>query len=126
MPNFRINKSAGSSAYYEYSTTEHIVGKWIDEKTVYERTIILRENHVDKYPYSNYLYDVGLTGVDKVWLTGIYAKRGAPGNTEYIDIISNSADVVIVFKHTDGSIYVKDTFDPTDIIVNIRYTKVID
>lgn len=124
MPNFRINRSSGGSGSHEYSTLEQIVGSWIDEKTVYERTIVLRENSVDKYTKDGYLYATGLTGVDKIWVTGVYAKRGTAGNTDYTDVLSNSADVVIVFKHTDGSIFFKDVFDPTDVIVIIRYTKV--
>lgn len=125
MPNFRINRSVGGGQH-EYSTSEQVVGKWIDGKSVYEKTIVLREDDVDKYTKDGYLYNVGLTGTDKIWLTGLYAKRGSAGNTMYTDIISAADDVVIVFKHTDGSIYFKDNFVPTDVIVIFRYTKVND
>lgn len=33
-----IDELAGSAGNYVYSTTEHVVGKWIDDSTVYERT----------------------------------------------------------------------------------------
>lgn len=114
-----------------YSETEREIGVWTDGKPLYEKTIILRENSVDKYTITGAigtgaLYDVGLTGLDKIYITGLYAKRGSAGNTVYTDIAPSGADVVVVFKHSDGSIYFRDTFDPTDIIVTIRYTKSTD
>jgi hypothetical protein len=68
-------------------------------------------------------YAVGLTGIDKIWLEGLYAKRGRSDNINYTDIDNNSTEVVTVFKHSDGSFYFKDIFNPVDIILTIRYTK---
>jgi hypothetical protein len=112
----------------KYSTDEHVVGTWIDGSTLYERTIILRENGVDKYTFTGSMseggnYAVGLTGIDKIWLDGLYSKRGKSGDTDYTDIDNNSTEVVTVFKHTDCSFYFKDIHAPLDIILTIRYTK---
>ena len=112
----------------KYSTDEQIVGKWIDGSTLYERTLVLRENGVDNYTFTGDMskggtYAVGLTNIDKIWLEGLYAKRGRSGDTDYTDIDNNSAEVVTVFKHTDGSFYFMDTHEPIDIILIIRYTK---
>lgn len=122
------NSGGGGSSGHNYSTDEQIVGTWIDGSMLYERTLVLRENGVDKYTFtgnmgSGGLYAVGLTGIDKIWLDGLYAKRGRSGDTDYTDIDNNSSDIVTVFKHSDGSLYFRNVFVPTDIIVTIRYTK---
>lgn len=111
-----------------YSEDEQVVGTWIDGNTLYERTIVLRENGVDKYTFTGNMskggtYAVGLTNIDKIWLEGLYAKRGRSGDTVYTDIDNNNTEVITVFKHSDGSFYFRDTFTPTDIILIIRYTK---
>lgn len=111
-----------------YSTDEQVVGTWIDGSTLYEKTIILRENNTDNYTFtgnisSGGIYAVGLTGIENAFVVGLHTKRGSSGNTDYTDIYNNSNDVIVVFKHSTGDFYVKNVFAPLDIILTIRYTK---
>lgn len=111
-----------------YSTTEHEVGTWIDGSTLYERTIVLRSNSQDQYTFSGQSlaiggsYAVGLTGIENMWLESYSAVRGKSGNTNYTDI-GLTEEMVCVWNHSDGSVYVRNQFEPISIVITIRYTK---
>ena len=112
----------------DYSTTEHEVGTWIDGATLYERTIVLRSNNTDQYTFTGTSlalggsYAVGLTGIENMWLESFSAVRGKSGNTNYTDI-GLTEEMVCVWNHSDGSVYVRNQFEPISIVITIRYTK---
>lgn len=60
----QIKASGGGSASQDYSTTEHVVGKWIDGETdVYERTIVYE---TPLALTANDWVDTGLTSADNI------------------------------------------------------------
>lgn len=110
---------------HTYSTTEQEVGTWIDGKTIYERTYVLRENGVDQYTkggISNSEYLIGLENVANVWVDKIQAFRTASSN-EIIDSRNISGEIITSFDLTTGGLYYYTTHTPTDITVVLQYTK---
>lgn len=109
-----------SSSGINYSTEEKEIGTWVDGKTLYEKTYILRENGTDKYPFSTNMYDIGLTGVDFVVIKGFCADRAREA---YIDSLPISNEVYLSFKKDTGALYIVDTHSPENIYVTLQYTK---
>ena len=112
-------ENAPSSA--DYSTTEHAAGSWIDNRTIYEKTVdcgALPNATSKNIPH-------GITNIDKV--------ISASGFAYYTD----SATLLLPFVHTTASSQVMLSVSSTDIIittgadqsaytttyVTIRYTK---
>lgn len=53
----------GSSDTHNYSTTEHVVGKWIDGKDIYEITVTGLEVTLTSNEWSYY---TGISGIDEL------------------------------------------------------------
>lgn len=108
---------------YNYSTTEHSVGTWIDGKTVYEKTI---------YRDSNFSYNT-------VWnLEEVPANFDKLiGATGYIRRANNNFDVLnwgksderLQIKVVQGyfAVYIASVFSPiTELGITYQYTKTTD
>lgn len=104
----------------DYTETEQDTGmKWIDGKTIYQRTFVLVENGVAQYTVANSLYDVGLTGCEYVFLSSVFAVR--QDGIIYNDSMLNELNVL--FDRPAGKIYVYEGRTFTDIVVTVQYTK---
>lgn len=55
--------------YHNYSTEEHIIGRWIDGKPLYEKTILVNLNvTIHNKNYSINYSDYGITNVDSIFV----------------------------------------------------------
>ena len=107
--------------YHVYSTDEKVVGEWIDGKPLYEKTIILKENNVNKFTYTNNTYVSCLpSGLEHIDIIQMSADRTGEG---YIDVLSNSTEVIAVPETTTSNLFFKDTHNPKNVIITIQYTK---
>lgn len=103
-----------------YSTNEFIVGKWIDGKDIYQRTLILKQNDVLNYPYSDDQFIGCLPeNIDYINVVQIYSDRRDEG---YIDTQNTSGDTIVVPNPTTRNIYMYVRFNPRNCIVTIQYT----
>lgn len=110
-----------SSSSHTYSTTEHIVGTWIDGSDVYEQTIVLRENGTNNYTYIDSVFSQCLpANIDWIDIVSFYSKRNVGG---YVDCMNNSSETNIVPNPSNQSIYYQTMHNASDVIVTIRYTK---
>lgn len=123
---FTLPVSASGIAH-EYSTTEHIVGKWIDGRSVYETTINCGHNYTG--PSSGTLgsfysisYDIQSLGAEQVLSVEGFDESGMnlpffnPLNTEYaVFLYANKNSINIRL----GTGFVRTN----DVYVTIRYIK---
>lgn len=102
-----------------YSTTEHVVGTWVDGSSVYEKTIVSEfTNHVE-----NYTLDLSAIGGTPILLIDISSAvcvytEGGGTYTQIVQPASNNANTYSVTIHHGSS--VADTFVG---YVTIRYVK---
>lgn len=115
-----------ASSGIDYSTDEQDTGiKWIDGKALYQKTIVIRENSVDKFTYDNNtsIYANCIpSGCDYIIVKDFFAKRTGAQFVDYTNCSTDMNSVLYVggnglyFKHAVGITY-------TDIIITILYTK---
>lgn len=117
-----VDYGEGGGAALDYSTDEQDTGKkWIDGKTIYQKTIILKQNDVLNFTYSNNEFLNCLpANIDYINIVQIYSDRR---NSTYIDTHNNTSEVVIVANPTTQNLYFKVINDPRNCIVTIEYTK---
>lgn len=113
---------AGGSGGLDYSTTEQDTGlKWIDNKSVYVKTIIAAG------PSGNLEIDTGLTNVDTVVEMSVIMSRNDNSNTvssTYINISDMSWCTEAYLSADRTKFIVKNNkTSMKDIIVVIKYTK---
>ena len=129
---FEIGQTVGIYGIYgikcggaalDYSTDEQNTGKkWIDGKTIYQKTIILKQNNIENYTYSNNEFldclpnDIG----DYVNVIQFYSNRGS---SDYIDVGITGGEAVFVPNLVTHNIYMTSQHQPTTCIVTIEYTK---
>lgn len=124
---------AGSGDYntYEvptvhYSTSEQVIGTWINSKPLYQKTLILRENGVDLYTYSGNSYLNCLPNdIDFIDIVQMFMPRSG-GDAGYVDVRNNYNEVQVVPNISNQSINLYDNHNPTDTILTIQYTKTTD
>lgn len=105
---------------FNYSTNEFIVGKWIDGKDLYQRTIVLKQNDVLNYTYSSNEFVACLPeNIDFIDVVQIYSDRRSQG---YVDTRNNTTECVVVANPTTRNLYMKVIHDPRNCIVTIQYT----
>lgn len=128
MPNFRINKSAGGSAH-NYSTTEQIVGTWIDGSTIYEKTLIFNNKYVtNSNSTCELVHDISNLGTVS-FIVGAYYDFTS-GGTAWTTGINSVRDYKVSWKLGSTSIYMVDvgqlSFTASSeryFMFIIRYTK---
>ena len=117
-----VDYGEGGGAALDYSTDEQDTGKkWIDGKTIYQKTIILKQNDVLNFTYSNNEFLNCLpANIDYINIVQIYTDRRS---TTYIDTRNNTNEVVVIANPTTQNLYFKVINDPRNCIVTIEYTK---
>jgi len=119
---------AGSgSEWHEYSTDEKVVGKWIDGKPIYEKTINISNPSTGENTYTH-----GISNFDKLigYKGNAYRSNGDMFNVpsphpqiewliSYFDFNSTS------YKQYIGSNFI-NTYAITEINLILRYTKTTD
>lgn len=115
------NYAVGNTAMY--STTEQIVGRWIDGKPVYQKTIVV--NNPDKSWGVN---DIGLNGVAEIVIDASYIY----GNSSRFQTAPwwNSADDFVSVCISNGYFFCKMSSHQASITdwvkLTVKYTKVGD
>lgn len=118
-----LSGAAGGSD--TYSTEEKVVGTWIDGKTIYERTYILRENGVDKFNkggYQGYEYLIGLTGCEKVWIRNLWSDR-SDSTAVLSDSRNLSNEIITSFDLSTGGVFAYNSHAPVNVYVVLQYIK---
>lgn len=106
-----------------YSTNEQKIGKWIDGKPLYRRTIIYTNAITKNTPIV-----VGNISNFKEIISINYTIRNSAGNTFYSQPLADEYYVKIQGETTTGDIYLisNDDWGTPKIIINITYTKTTD
>jgi len=111
--------------YHKYSTEEHIVGEWIDGKTLYEKTVQIPSSAISSHTFT----DSDLTNADtKLIVSGYYyttdtilslnqCETETASNTTYYTRIG--------FRRSDNSLYlyVVGYNNVQGAVVTLQYTK---
>jgi hypothetical protein len=116
--------------YQEYSTEEHIVGKWINGKTLYQKTFVIEVPANENIPdiVSHNLTDVDFIMVDMAVLHNTVTK-----NYINLDTVSSNEEVEVGIYvnatniHFTGQNNSSSWIQPRLIIyVTLKYTKITD
>ena len=114
---------AGDPNGHVYSTEEHVVGRWINGKPLYEKTI------TGTTPSASGEVSTGLSGISEVFLKDAFIKNNA-GYTTNISYFSDTSYNASACVKTDGTtIYFvlgAAEFKSRPFYVTIRYTKTTD
>jgi hypothetical protein len=117
-----IESSSGTSGH-NYSTTEQVVGTWIDGSTLYEKTI--KKQNISSASSSTVLIPSSeLTGMNIIEIDGSYVSRTS-NSTYAINAYINSDTITATWLAEDNIYYwlywgATDTYDA---YITIRYTK---
>ena len=108
-----------------YSTDEKIIGYWIDNKPLYQKTINLGEfpNNTTK----SVLYNI--ENVDNIWISDGFATNGSVVYCiPHINVSGMNASYTVVVDKQNESINIKTLADWSGITgyVTVRYTKTSD
>lgn len=109
---------APESGGHEYSTTEHVVGVWIDGRPIYEKTFTVITD-------SNIYYIPNTTDIDHLISISGYANKD---NNEFYIPYNDSADYIsIAYIENNGMrIYTSIYFVGAQYVINAQYTKSTD
>ena len=114
--------SGGSS--HNYSTTEQIVGTWVDGSPVYEKTVVAKNIN---YPTVGDGYVIGtiLNSNEIIEITGTITNSTKTIKHALPYINDSSKVTTIRFNVSSGELLLRsfDTWSSLDVIVTIRYTK---
>lgn len=123
------NADESGSEWHEYSTDEKVVGKWIDGKPIYEKTI-----HIDSISSTSFTVNHGISNLKEiVSLDG--SIRGTMSNAYYYEPLNDHAGMnsgystrVADINQTIISVQVGSgrASTATDANITIRYTKTTD
>lgn len=113
-------------APHVYSTTERVIGKWIDDKDLYERVV-----YIDQLPDGSIndwvLYDVGLTNIDTlIKLSGTVSfSNGNQACLPYVlsNLVTSQIGLIIEASGKLGIMCGSDRSSSSAYVI-IQYTKV--
>ena len=106
---------------HKYSTEEKVVGKWIDEKPIYEKVI-----HVENFIIGN--NEIPLENLDTIInYSGNLILTDYPGYKRVFPYIQNNTNAKIVINHYNNTKFViASAFNCNAIYITIQYTKTTD
>ena len=117
-----ITDEAGNGVYHEYSTSEHIVGKWVNGSTIYEKSFSLGTQSDTDHSYNHNISNFGLL----ISISGSCTlSTGDKLPLPYVALNSSTYSIVLgnvtstQFRIQKGS----GLGTLSDIYVTIRYTK---
>ena len=116
----------GGSSGHNYSTTEQIIGTWIDGTTLYEKTINFTTTSSSNYTTQS----LGLltSNVNTIWMHECYAfingtsysigsYRSSPGNEEFLGFVYKSTPNVELHYRVGSGVRSANAY------ITVRYTK---
>ena len=104
-----------------YSTTEHVVGTWIDGTPVYEKTIEL--NNISGNTYISPALNLNINAVVDFFP---YIQLGYEGGYQWVTPPIYESATYHIFCHyqsADDKIYIKSRWGVASAIITIRYSK---
>lgn len=103
---------------HKYSTTEHVVGTWIDGRPVYEKTFTFIIN-------STIYYIPDTTDINHLINVSGFANKE---NYDYYIPYADSSDIISIayVENTGMRIYASNYFIGAQYVINIQYTKSTD
>ena len=110
---------------YNYSTEEKVVGKWIDNKTLYQKTVPCTANFTVGY----HIFSTTVPDIDTVYeIRGVMVSRGTNANdysTGLVEAHGASQMVNTYFQRSTNEIRIYNTVDYGNgtAYVTIVYTK---
>lgn len=116
----------GGSSNHDYSTTEHVVGTWIDGSILYEKTVNFTTTSSSDYTIQS--LSLLTANVNTIWMHEGYAfKDGmsyiigsysfSPGNEEFLGFVyKNSPNVELHYRVGSG-------VRSASAYITVRYTK---
>lgn len=107
----------------DYSTTEHVIGTWIDGSTLYECTInigTLPNNSIATYPH-------GIANIDKIIASSGIAFTSIPGQSKIIPFVWTSLTETVGLETSTTNIVISTAADQSAYTgyITIRYTKTV-
>ena len=114
----------GGESSHNYSTTEHVVGTWIDGKNIYEKTIdcgYLPNNSTKNIPH-------GISDLSKIisWDGGIITDSGAYTPIPYVHTDGIQYAVSVLATDTNISISTKTNRSTWYAYITLKYTHTVD
>lgn len=108
--------SGGGSNSHDYSTTEQVIGTWIDGKPIYELTVIT----------SNRTYNVGDLSIDLLIFADGYGSdnSGYTGNKWTYTAVTNNSSRIIYLSADRTTLYLTGSYSQYGF--TIQYTKTTD
>lgn len=117
-----ITTSGGGGGGHNYSTTEQVIGTWIDGSTLYEKTIVYSGN-IRHGTYTTIDNSLLYSGVGFFTVVNASAKLSNI-NTWYTYCVGGK-NYDVALSDAIG-VYVEnysDKYDISDVVVTVRYTK---
>lgn len=114
-----IATSGGGGGGHNYSTTEHVVGTWVDGKPLYEKTIAVTQK-------SSYEASVSLSGlnIDTLFFENAYMKGDGNGNIVPVTYFVTSGDkFMYYYNRANERLIIQTASWEGSGYITIRYTK---
>lgn len=118
--------SSGGGSSHNYSTTEQVVGTWVDGSPVYEKTFVINNPATGNNTITH-----NISNLDMLISVSGFAKR-ADGYQQMFNFITNADNfnwnlLVMDFSSTDFVLQVGSNYTSTRAIIKavatLRYTK---
>lgn len=113
---------------FNYSTEEQIIGKWVDGKPLYQKTLKINTT----LDVGDHKFDHGVANLDTVYsITGIIISRGTNHDEYSTGIVEAQATTQLVNTYWQRSlnkihIYNNMNYGATTAYITIQYTKTTD
>lgn len=107
----RLNKLENNNVY---STEEKIVGKWIDGKLLYRKTIVLKDGTGQTSPKAYNLSDFGINNAETIFL--MY-----PSYYTVVSPYDSTEKTVSFFNYYDGNKFLVEITKATTLFVTLGY-----
>ena len=119
-----------SSTYDTYSTNETVVGKWIDGKPIYRKTMEFSNLSAGENAIPHGLQNIELLMVNKTWSFIIDERDTVTiwqlGNSNQAPNFSQYSCNVVWTNTSAVSIYIGSGLNPKKLIITFEYTKTTD
>lgn len=108
--------AGGGSATHNYSTTEQVVGTWIDGKTLYEKTIAVTQGSSETY--------ISLSGlnIDTFFVESAFIQSPSGDITPPIYFVTGADKFMYFYNRTNDRLVIQTSWQGSGYIT-IRYTK---
>ena len=126
----RDRVSDAEKNFNKYSTTEEVIGTWIDGKPLYRKTMEFSNVSAGEHAITHGLQNIELLMVNKTWSFIIDESNGVTiwqlGNSNENSNFSQYSCNVVWTNTSTISIYIGSGLSPKKLIITFEYTKTTD